>query len=186
MPSVETYTRQFSAKYPEAGEFSRGAVINAEQAKKLGDIFSVKVTELSRKADLTDTEKTFLDNVVDVGTRNLVVRPGTQLPTDGSNARELIKAAAHMYRESSQAWPLQHEVSSSQDMHEVMNGLTGNAVDLRRYPHLRTPVEDYAMHIMPFFGEVVSQNGGMELDDYVSGNLKYLLSQYEMVEQQPA
>lgn len=185
MSNLETYRQQFSTKHPEAGEFNQGAVVNAEQAKKLGEVFSGKVLELSRKAELSTADMAFLDNVVDIGTRNIVVNPGAQLPVESEHVRELVKASAHLYRESAQTWPLDHDVSSSQDIHTVMNGLTGNAVGVRGNPALRTPIEDYAMHIVPYFGEVVAQNGDLQLDAYMTGNLQYMLAQYEMVEQQP-
>jgi hypothetical protein len=186
MASREQYRQQFNSNHPEAGELTPGSHITPEQATALGNIFQGKVLELSRKwGDLTLEEANFVDNIVDLGTRNVIALSdkGT-LPTESPHLHELVKAASHLYRESGQNWPVD-EVTTSNDVLKIMNGVTGAVVGVRKYPHLRTPVEDYAMHIMPYFAETVAQNGGAELDSYMTGNLQSLLAHYQIVEQQP-
>jgi len=56
---LDGYSQQFAANHPEAGEISTGAVLSAEQMKALGEVFSHKITQLSRKRELAPPEVRF-------------------------------------------------------------------------------------------------------------------------------
>lgn len=183
---LDKYQNKFRAEHPETGELSQGSVLSGEQAQALGQLFHDKVYQLSsKKEDLTLAEATLVDQVVDLGSRVVVMaedREGFSLPVDSADQKKLMSSAYQMVTGSGERWPLDHAVESPSDVIAVMHGLTGGAVGMRRNPHTRLATEDYAMSIMPYLGAMVAENGGLTLDGYFAGIIQNLLNNFELAE----
>ncbi len=179
---LDGYSQLFAAKHPETGEIDSGAILTPDQAVALGDTFSTRIIDLSRKKELTPAEETFLDTVTDLGSRCItygIEAEGLPLPglADTITLRHRIAA---LTGDSPEAEDVERvKTSLARSLHE---GVCGGGVSVRQTPHLRPMIENYAADVMPYFAGMVRANGGLTVSNYLAGNLKNLLAHYEMAE----
>jgi len=193
---LDGFSQQFAAAHPEIGEIEAGAAVTGEQAIGLGDIFSRKILELSRKPgpELTTVDIRFIDHVSDLAARNLIYgldRRGMRLPDSPATqdlqarAQTLITNAGLQGEPSTYAAPKPHERPPLASVLEPLAG--GGLISLRDKPDLRPNVEDFAVSAVVAFGDMVQASGGeLRLDTYLAGNLRNMLAHYEIVEAQPS
>lgn len=183
--NLETYSQQFAVQHPETGEARNGALISAEQAVALGGVFKDKIIDISRKANLTIEEATFVDNTADLASRCIswgVEQKGMHISDDSESFNKLKQAAYRAFSVTPNQWPVEAKGEGRRAKLAVLNEFSGAKMSMRRYPDTRPAMEDYAMNAMTLFGEMVASNGGLELDDYLTSNIQTLLAKYEMAE----
>lgn len=188
--NLQEYSEQFAVRFPETGEVKAGSKLTGEQVAKLGEVFSTKITQLSRKEALTQREATFVDTVADIASRSIVWTLGSRgLKAPQGTATEPVVDSALRVMDS---WPMPRPLNvgmghvTSSAVVRTFEQLTGGAVGLRQRPELRPQIEDMAQGLMPYLGEIAKENDGIVVDDYLQGNLQYLLAQYEMTEAESA
>lgn len=181
MNSVPSNTRShdktdFAQRFPEAGEVKQGSQLTAEQARQFSEIMSAKVFQLSQKEELTSTEKTFVDRMMDLTARTITYtaeQQGLQV-VDGVAAKQTAAAVWHLTGESG---------FSLADLPTVLNGVAGGRVDgLRQGTAYRTSVEDIAGYGMQLFGQMAEAHGGIEVDGYLDGTFMNMVNLYESVD----
>lgn len=172
---LDGYSKRFTNNHPETGEIESGTVITHEQAKKMSEIFSTKIAELSRKEELGGAEATFVDRITDLSARNVVYcieQFGLSLSAETEAG--LKRGAAAVSGQSAEG---------SESLAVSLSRVTGGGVGVRANPDKRPLVEDFAASSVAAFGELVETAGGeVQIDNYLAGNLKNMLANYEMIE----
>ncbi len=153
----------------------------------LGDVFASKITNISRKAELTQPDVNFISAVADLGARNIVFcleNRTLAAPRDEQQVSDMLAKASRCPRNNQTATTkLRH--SPEANILAELSGLTGGNVAVNNDPQLRGHAEEFAAAVMPFFGSMVAENeGGLHVNDYMAGNLQDLLARYEMHEAQ--
>lgn len=153
----------------------------------LGDVFASKVTNISRKTELTPQDANFISAVADLGARNIVfcLENGTlAAPRDEQQVAGMLAKASRCPRNyQTVTTKLSH--SPEANIVSGLRGLTGGNVAVSNDPQLRVHAEEFAAAVMPFFGSMVAENeGGLHVNEYMAGNLQDLLARYEMHEAQ--
>lgn len=174
-PSSKHPYQTFTEKYPEAGELRNGAFVSGEQLRQFGDIIGGKVIELSRKQDLTDGEKTFIDRTMDLSVRSVIYaneRLGIPIP-ESENTVTVVEGIAD----------LQGSAPSPRDIVYGLHTLTGSAYSLRTTPDARVPIEEIARGAVQLFGEMGELAGGIHMDAYLEGNLQNIAGHMEHMQQ---
>lgn len=178
MNTAREYQAAFQQDYPEVSALTDGTYLSAEQARQFSAIIGGKITELSRKPELSRVEQTFIDRTMDLGARSAVYladRYRATIPVD-SPATERVRTAVNHLREGQE--PIR-------DVYDALGSVTGSAYSMRTDPHLRTPIEDTARGAMQLFGEMANASDGrLMLDGYLEGNLQNIVAHFEQVEQQ--
>lgn len=187
--NLQEYSDQFRSHHPDTGEVRAGSVISGEQAMRLGLIFGDKVHQLTVKPALTEREATFVDRVVDLGSRSIVWAlgsrrmnlPQTERPAQTMKAVHRLQDFAHITVSS--GWDTD---SMESQLEHQLESLSGGSVSMRRNPASRPLMEDLAIQVMPLLGEIAGENSGLAIDEYLAGNLQNLLAHFEMVEAEAA
>lgn len=153
----------------------------------LGDVFASKVTNISRKAELTLKDAIFISAVADLGTRNIVFcleNSSLAAPRDEQQVAGMQEKASRCPR-TTPTHSINKRHSTEGNLVAELSVLTGGSIVVTNDPEFRVPVEDFAAAVMPFFGSMVAEKeGGLHVNDYLAGNLQDLLARYEMHEAQ--
>jgi len=166
---------KFVHRFPEAGTFHEGALLTGENAQQFATIIGNKVRSLSRKAVLSEVEKTFIDRTMDLSVRSIIYAAERQgLPVVQGRAARATATSVAKLRELTEL-PLDRLV-------DEMGGITGNRFGLRDNSAPRVLVEDTAIYGIQLFGQMTKAAGGVQLDRYLEGNLQEIANQYDAVD----
>jgi hypothetical protein len=172
MPNSEKST--FSQRFPEAGEVSLGSHLTGEQAKQFARIIGNKVFSLSRKAELSEVEKTFVDRTMDITARTIIY-------AINQRGMHLVQTReAHATRNAVAKLRGITELPLSRLVDE-MDGITGGSVSIRSTAAPQHLVEDAAGYGIQLFGQMVEDVDGVTLDTYLEGNLREIMNHFETV-----
>lgn len=168
----------FSQSFPEVGEIKQGSRLTGEQARQFAELISGRVFQLSRKPELNDTEKTFLDRTMDLTARTIVYTTQHQglRVIDDVPARQAAAAVAKLTGNTT--FPL---ASLGQEIEGVAGGRVEGVRDNLTH---RVLVEDTAGYGMQLFGQMAESAGGVTVDNYLEGTFRNMVDLYERVEPQ--
>lgn len=178
---------QFAEQNPKAGSFEEG-VVDYDQVKQLNEILTGKIRELSREKALSDQEISFIQRSADLGARSiqyLIERMGMPLPNNDST-RDHIRTIAHTTGLIEGSWeglPNSAQViETPARLVDLLATLPAGAISIRRLPHLRAPIEDYAIASLDLLTDMADYTGGLKIDHYLQGNLQNIIAHYELIE----
>jgi hypothetical protein len=182
-----------SATIPPAVEALKfNGAVSPEQARQFDDVIGSRLMGLSRQSELTSEEASFVGTVADLGARTVsVLLERTELPTGDSRFDE----AAQGFAKASSTF-LNQRGYSGEDRAALFDGFgvdkpaTRHALAIftgaspsAQDPAMRGSIEDCAQSAVTMFGSIVAASGGIELNEYVAGNLQAIVRQYDRMEQ---
>lgn len=176
MNQLRNYQAVFTEKYPAAGDIRTGVRASGEQLGEFADIIGSRIAELSRKPELTKTEATFIDRTMDLAVRSVIYtheRFGIPIP-ESENTVATAQGIAG----------LQGSAPAPQDIVYGLHSITGSMYSLRDKSAYRTPIENIAYGSLHMLGEMADTADGLQVDQYLEGNLQNIVAHFEQTEQQ--
>ena len=171
-------------KTAELGEINRGTAISGEQAAALADAFAGKITELSRKPQLTQDETRFIDDTAGRSARIIIQCRDYLGLSAPQNPQKTVQLSRKAYQVAESLVESPEERASLNDEHDPMRQLDriAGAALVAAHPELRMPVEEFATEAMSYFAAIVTENGSVTADNYLTENLQVMVASYDRIE----
>ncbi|MGH7156762.1 MAG: hypothetical protein ACREGG_01450 [Candidatus Saccharimonadales bacterium] len=110
---------------------------------------------------------------------------GMPIPNNSASRdhlRDLITATAHIEGGWEGLPTSGHIIALPSRIVDLMATVPAGTVPLRRLPHLRAPVEDYATASLGLLTDMAEHTGGLKIDHYLQGNIQNMIAHYELTE----
>jgi len=187
-------TNQFNQNHPELDGVAQEGIISAEHVHALRSIFDAKIVSLSRRQELADHERMFVDYSLDMGARCLTYwleRYDLPLPQSTpaiqivNRLRASVRASGYSDDETAPIFSTNEMLADKALFIRLLGSMSGGGMAIDRLKSsTRAPVEEAARNVLAFMTVLADENpSGLPVDDYLSGNIKNMLAHYELTQQ---